>query len=190
MPSATSICNLALARIKAPSIASMTEDTNQGRLCSTMYEPCRDACLEAHPWNFAVKRQVLASASPAPAFEFDYKFTLPDDFLRLVRTDIESEGFDGIDYRVENGFILINESSLSIEYIAKITDPNTFSTLFVDLLAQRLAAELAVPFADNAALAQTMWQVYDSKLREARLSDAQQGAPRDYAANTWLTARL
>jgi hypothetical protein len=190
MASVTSICNLALARIKAPSITSISEDTNQGRLCNIMYEPCRDACLEAHPWNFAIKRATLASDATAPNHEFDYRFAVPDDFLRLVRTGIEAEGYDDIAYRVENGFILINESTLEIEYIAKITDPNVYSATFIDMLAQRLAAELAIPFADNANLAQSMWQIYDTKLREARLSDAQQGTPREYSAGPWLTARL
>jgi hypothetical protein len=192
MPTATSevqICNIALTRLGLSMISALTENTKSGRLCSLHYEPSRDAVLRAHPWNFAVKRVDLASEVDEPPFEYTYQFPLPSDFLKMVRTEDESANYVD-DYRIEGGKLLSNSDTVAIEYIARISDVALFDPLFVDLLAQRLAAELAISFTDTQSMAQGFWQVYNQKLAEARGVDAQEGTPRNIEADAWVMARF
>jgi hypothetical protein len=211
--SVVDICNLALTRIGHGQISSLDEDSKAGDLCTLHYPMARDALLAAHPWNFAIRRQELAaSADYTPAFEFDYYFPLPTDCLKVIRTDFEASGssstavygFPGmsgyvndiVPYRLESHaslgrVIACSESTLEIEYTAKVTDTAQFDELFVDLLAQRLAAEMCVAFTDTQSLAKSMWEIYQAKLVEARLIDAQQGSAREIVdLSPWLQVRV
>jgi hypothetical protein len=55
--------------------------------------------------------------------------------------------------------------------------------MFVQALAARMAAELAIPLSENAQLQGTMWQLYGTKLAEAAARDGQQGS------NEYITQR-
>jgi hypothetical protein len=200
MPTATSetqICNLALMRCGTAQIGALTEANKRAEACALHYGPTRDAVLRAHPWNFATRRAELAQQDAEHAtFEFAYKYPLPSDFLKLTRTDLEAFGYtEGIDYRVELDStqtlcLFSPESSHFIEYTARVSNVAVYDPLFVDVLAARLAAEIAPWITDNAALAGKLWEVYDAKLREARGVDAQEGVPRDITANAWLVSRV
>ena len=193
--SATEICNMALTRLghnnEISSFPAVAGDGKAGRLCNLHYVPTRDAVLRAHPWNFAIKRVDLAQDdyTASDNDEYTYRHSLPDDCLKVIRTDLDAANFVDVDYRIEGRKIASNEESVFIEYIARIEDVSLYDALFVDVLAQRLAAEMAIAFTDTQTAAKGMWEVYDLKLREARGVDAQEGIPRDIQANTWLYSR-
>lgn len=193
--SETSICNLALSRVGHDFISSLGESTKAGRLCNLHYEPTRDALLRSHPWNFAIRRASLASIATTPTFEYQFAYALPTDFVRMVRTS-DDAGFIFEDYRIEgqtgstSKVLVTNADSVSIEYVAKITDTNAFDAAFVDVLAQRLACELCVALTDNANMTANLWRVYQEKLREARNMDAQEGTPRTLDADVWVGSRF
>lgn len=211
MASETDICNLALTRIGHTTITSLTQGNKAADLCLLHYALSRDALLRAHPWNFSIKRATLAQSATTPNHEFTYYHVLPTDCLKVLRTSWEADGysstavygFPGINgyngeptpYRIENvtnvgKCLACNESSVSIEYVAKITDAAQFDALFVDLLAQRLAAELAPAFTDTQTMATAMWNIYQSKLAEARTTDAQEGTPREVVdVSPWIAVR-
>lgn len=208
-PSETHICNIALSRIghNKPITDIATDTSTAGDLSRLHYDICRDSILRAHPWNFAIKRAELSSAATSPNHEYDYAFALPVDCLRVIRTSWEATGWSARDeavrvfwdmptvpYRIENHqgarSLLCNESSVSIEYIAKVEDTTLFDAMFTDLLAARLAAEFAMPLADNATLAKNAWDIYGQKMSEARVMDAQEGSARDVVdTSPWIQAR-
>jgi hypothetical protein len=197
MPTVSSeveLCNLALARIgNDRQLSSLTEANKPARLCSLHYPITRDAVLAAHPWNEAIRRVDLAAEVGEPPFEYTYRFPLPSDCLKVIRTEDESAGFED-DYRIEstaNGRVLLsNSDTVAIEYIARVEDVALYSPVLVDLIAQRLAAELAPAFADSASMAKNLWDIYAAKLREARSVDAQEGTPRQIVADTWINSRM
>ncbi len=200
MATETDICNLALTRIGHSQITALSEGTKAADLCTLHYPMARDFMLRDHHWNFAIRRSTLALSSTAPNHEFTHQHALPVDCLKVIRTDLDdiaggivySFPFStGAPYRIEGGYILSFESTIKLEYVAQITDTSQFDSLFVDCLAQRIAAELAMPLADNQSLAKTMWDMYAAKIREARSVNAQEGTPREFVdATGWLTARL
>lgn len=209
--SSTAICNMALARIghQRP-LADLQTDTGKAADNARLfYENTRDAMLREHYWNFSIKRAALTASATSPNHEYDYAYPLPTDYLRMVRTSWEATGWAANDeavsifvdheasipYRIENHLgakaLLCNEASVSIEYVAQITDTSIYDPLFTDCLAQRLAAEFAGPIADNANLTRTMWDIYQQKLASARTTDAMEGSPRDVVDTTpWIRARV
>jgi hypothetical protein len=198
MPTVTSeteLCNLALALVgNDRQLTSLTEANKPARLCNLMYAPTRDGVLRAHPWNFAIRRVALAAESgfEDPTEEYDYRFPLPSDYLKIIRTTNEAAGLTE-DYRIEsssNGLMMMStESTMSIEYIARITDVALFDPLFVEALSTRLAVKLAGPLADSATLARELREAYLGILAEARSMDAQEGSPREFVVDTWINAR-
>lgn len=194
--SAVSISNMALSLIgnKSFLITSLSEASEPARQCLLWYEPIRDATLQAHPWNFAIRRAELAQISDTPAYGYAYAYALPDDYLKVVQTDVAEEGMDE-NYRVEGllgsttRVLLSDEGEVSIEYIAKITDPNAFSPTFVQALVTHLASVICTPLTDSQSRAKELKEAYKEIVREARSVDAQEGTPRGIYADTWLNAR-
>jgi hypothetical protein len=190
--SETEIANIALSRLgNSLQIASLSENTKEARLCNLNYAACRDATLRAHPWNFATRRANLAQDATAPAFEYAYRYALPanpDYCLKVVRTALEAYGSPD-DYRVEGRFLLSNEGTVGIEYIARVTDVAQFDDDFVDCLAGRLAAEVCPALTENASMTKSLWDIHAVKIKEARSVDGQEGTPRNFVSDLWITAR-
>ena len=188
MASVVGICNNALIKLGQDTIISLTEDSKAARTCNQLYEDTRDAVFRAHPWNSLIKRVELAQLSTSPAYEFEYEYQLPTDCLRVLSTDkveYETELF-----KIEGRKLLSDDTAVSILYVAKITDPNEYDTLLREAIAARLAAELAIIMTDSNSLVQTMWTLYQDKLREARSVDGQEGTPDRIEADTYLNARV
>jgi hypothetical protein len=196
MVTVVGICNMALSHVgnKARHISALTDANEPARQCNLWYEPVRDATLQAHPWNFAIRRATLALTSETPTFGYAYAYALPDDCLKVVRTEDEEFGIQA-DYRIEGQLgsyrhvLLTDIGDEKIEYIAKVTDPNAFSPTFVQTLAVHLAAKICKPLTEDKKATEQLYQLYGSILREARSVDAQEGTPRGLFANNWTGAR-
>lgn len=204
----TEICNLALLRFGNGQISSLTEGTTASDRLNLVYANSRDAVLRAHPWNFAIRRATLALSATTPNHEYTYQHALPESpyCLKVIRTDWDATGYVGTaiygfpgihgvaaptPYRIEGRFLMCNETVAKIEYIARITDVSQFDELFVDVLAQRLAAEACVAFTGNQSMASGLWDIYTKKLDEARGVDGQEGSPREVVdVSPWLVARV
>jgi hypothetical protein len=59
--------------------------------------------------------------------------------------------------------------------LTRISDTSSFSSLFVQALAARIAADAAIPLTENRQLQVDMWGLYNDKLTEAAARDGQQG---------------
>jgi len=174
MASDVDICNSALNQIGASNIISLTEDSKAGRICNQRYEFVRDAVFRAHPWNCLVTRAELPADVATPAFEFSYQHSLPTNpyCLRVLRPQDPDTVF-----RVEGRKILSDLTPFKMIYLARVTDPNEYDLLLMETISARLAADIAYPLVNSAALARDMLVVYDRKLSEARFVDATEGTP-------------
>ncbi|WP_271896323.1 hypothetical protein [Candidatus Phyllobacterium onerii] len=186
MTSPTELSNIAVSRLGGEAITDIGEGSTGARLCSLHYDIVLNSLLREHEWNFAIKRKSLALDVTAPVNGFAHRFALPDDWLKVVR--INDAYTD--DYRIEGLFLLCDLSVVYLEYIAKVTDPNLMDAQFVDVFAQRLAAEIAYPLTKNSTLTESAWKIYNDKIRMARTMDAKEGQPRNIEADTWLGARF
>ncbi len=185
MPSEVDICNLALQRLGATTITTLTDDSTAARECNRVYSHARDSELRAHPWNFARKRESLAASSTDPAFGYAKQYPLPSDFLRILPTR------EQLDFQIESGNILTDDGApLEIVYIYRVTDPNDFDQLFVDLLVARIARDLSEKITQSKGKIELAQSLYLEMRKEARRINAFERPALEGPQDTWITARL
>ena len=186
MASQVGICNRALIRLGADTISSISEDSKEARLCNILYDQIRQDLLRSHPWNFAVKRVILAPSATDPEFEFATKCLLPSDCLRVYKL------YEAVTpYKVEGKYILSdNEELVNLIYIADITDPAQFDSMFTTLFVLKLAKELSYNITGVAGVAESLEDEFVKLRREARLFDGQEDFPDDFGDGDWLDSRV
>ena len=193
MASVVEICNGALNQLGASTILTLAEDSKNARLCNARYANIRDAVFRHHPWNCLQKRLQLAADTATPAWGFTVQLTLPADCLRLLRIlDYDS------DFLVEGRKILSNSSTMKILYVSRVEDPNEYDELLREVLSSALAADIAYAVTSSNPVAQSMYALYQEKLKDARFVDSTEGYNTDpdlgttYAidANTFINSRF
>jgi hypothetical protein len=191
MTSMVAICNRALDMLGAEPVTSLADNTKAARLCARNFEPVRDAVLRAYPWNVAIRRASLAALAETPAWGYARQFPLPEGpspelCLRLLAIDGEVDF--GTRYTIEGRRVLSNEPApLNVLYIARIEDPSQLDPMLHDVIATRLAADLSYSMTASAALGQSLMEIYQMKLAEARITDAQEGSA-DAVVASWAAA--
>jgi hypothetical protein len=185
MPSDVQICSNALTKLGANPIASFDDGEDRSDLCRDYYPNVRDAVLRAYPWNCAIRRMALALDAETPVYGYSYRFALPTVPYCLRVLEVE----DDIEHRIEGRYLLTDEGSVNIKFIARITDPGLFDSLLVEAIECRLAAELAYPITGSPTLIQAMWALYEAKLREARTMDGMEGTADYYSSNALIEVR-
>lgn len=185
MPSVVDICNKGLDKVGHGPITSLDDGTKAANLCKRNWSTIRDQVLRDHPWNFAVKRAILAPSVTAPAWGFTASFPLPATCLRLLEVRDMSTG----EYEVEGKAILSNETALYIRYIDQITDPNTFDALFIDAAACRLAFELCESLTQSNTKKNALWEEYQDSLTRAMRVDGQENPPAPFEEDEWIAVR-
>lgn len=189
MASDISICNRALVKLGATRISSLTENSHNAKACSQIYEAVRDAELEEHPWNFAVKLAELAADSVAPIFGRANSFTLPADFIKLI-SDYPELNSAFKDWLIQDGKIYTNdEAPLQIRYIRRHTNPNNYSPLFCEALASALALELCELITQSNTKKQLLDADYTKIIRRAKRSNAFAKPSAQPPEDPWLSAR-
>lgn len=185
--SVVQICNLALAKIGSPPIASLDEDSREARACSLIFEFCRAEVIQIRPWASCVKRASLAKLDAAPLFEFTAAWQLPSEFLDLVRLGDDDNA--AINHRIEGRVLLTATGTANIIYTYLNEDTSTYEPVLVDLIASRMAVDLALQVANNASMAQALTQAYEMKRQRAKAVDGQSSGQPAFASNSLVDAR-
>ena len=192
MASVVNMCNSALNLLGASTIAALTDDTKNARLCNQRYEPVRNRVFRSHAWNCLHKRVQLAQNSTAPIVEYDHAYALPSDCLRVLK--IHNGSTDSIasalDYKLEGRNIVTDIDTVFLIYIALDTDPNNYDTYLRESISHQLAADLAYAITNNATLATNYMTRADERLREARFIDATENSLGTIEASEFTNARL
>lgn len=185
MASVVSICNKGLRYLGGEEILSLEQESRGARLCSQYYAEIRDELLEEHHWNFASRYCSLALLPQAPLFGFSRAYQLPADCLRVRRLR------DDADFEVVENHILYTDAYPAEAVVTvRVTDPARFPALFIEVLARKLAAELAVPLMNSSRLEQSMMTKYINALERAKQMDATEGTSDPVETNDWVRARL
>ena len=188
--SEVAIANLALQKLGAARIVSLTEDSRNARTINSCYEFMRDRELRANAWNFAIKRASLAASSTAPTFDFDRAFPVPADFLRLLPPPILY-----LDWTIENHLgspaILTNDTApLEIRYIARITDPTKFDTIFIDMLACKIAWHCCEEITQSNTKKAEIQKEYTDSKNDAKKINAFEKIEEPGPEDPWVAARM
>lgn len=187
--SETTICNLALGKLGARRIIALDEESVEARACLLHYAETRDEVLRHHPWNFAMKREVLTQLATPPKFGWMFAYELPTDCLRVFEMNGAHWGGRKRPWEVEGRALLINDEQAWIRYISRVTDCNLFDSIFVDALATKLASKIARPLTGSGPLSGEMLTEYEKLTGgRARRTDAfEEDSPRTPA---WVQSDL
>ena len=192
MASVVNMCNSALNLLGASTIAALTDDTKNAKLCNQRYEPVRNRVFRSHAWNCLHKRVQLAQNSTAPVVEYSYAYALPSDCLRVLK--IHNGTTDSIasdlDYKLEGRNIVTDEGTIYLIYIALDTDPNNYDTYLRESISHQLAADLCYSITNNVTLANQYMTRADERLREARFIDATENSLGTIESSEFTDARL
>lgn len=158
--------------------------------CRRSVVPALNEILRVNQWNFALFRTSL-DETDAPAFGWAHAYTLPIDFISLVKLNgTEVSNQPGEFFEVENGLLLTDEDHADVQYIrglggaldlaglVGLADP-----LFRVALATLIAAKIAPTLypGDGLQIAQNLYAVYAQRvLPTARRYDGSEGKPRRY----------
>jgi len=195
MASRTDIANLALTRLGAAAISSLTDASVAAGVMDTLFAPTVEAELRANLWQFSRARALLAQLADAPAFGFAAQYLLPADFLRLLRVhvgySVPLQATGNPPYSIEANRILVDHAGpLPIQYVARVTDTGQFDALFVQVLAARLAFEACERLTNSNTKKQMLADDYAQALKTARRANAVERPAARLAEDTWLAARL
>lgn len=198
--SSTDICNLALDLLSAETIQDVETDTSAtASILNRWYDQARKKLLREHPWNFAIKRLILAANSTTPAFGYSAEFNVPADFIRVlaIGTDlsVDKETLLPNDaYQFENNKILLNEyygnaTALRLIYVFDNTNVSQFDPMFVDLLAHELALSVAYKITETNSNVERIQALYKERSRLAKSIDGQERPPVRVERSRALAAR-
>lgn len=199
MASQAEICNRALTKLGASRITAITDNNKSARTMAALWDTVRRAELRKRNWNFAIKRDSLPALSAAPAWGFGVAYQLPSDFLRLVQlsdiyivpglTDYR-EGDDSA-YAIEGQTLLTDFSApVKIRYIRDITDTGAFDSLFVEVMASKLAYEGCYEITQSNQGRDAAAQDYKSAVVEAARANAIEKPPQGFPDDSWVFGRL
>lgn len=192
MTSEVGIANSALTKLgvsKANHIVSLTEGSRNANYVNEQFAKLRDAELRAHTWSFAKERVQLAQISGTPVSGFDEHYQLPADFLRVDRVYDSDADIGMIKYEIKGDRLLSDSNQIFLIYVKRETDPNQFDALFAEVLAWRLAVELAIPIMGSGTMHDRMLRGYKSELRRARSADAIEDWPEEFPQSSWTASR-
>lgn len=172
------ICSAALVSIGDNKILSIDDTSVRAVVCKQKYQYVLDALFREYFWNFAIVRTVLSpdvdnlGTTITPAFGYLYQYSIPADFVRLMRVD-----GGATELVMESQKFLSDQPSLNVQYIARVAQPALWDVLFREAFIARLAYEISIPLAGSQELAKNLYSIYKDKVRMARLADGQEGTP-------------
>lgn len=171
------VCNFALGRIGIEPIESLDEASKAARTCKQFYDFVRKTVLRKHSWNFATKREALALIGSTSA-EYKYTYAYPGDAVALRRlynkdhTILPRDNEYRIMHSSTGTVIHTNIENANIEYTADIEDVSVFDEQFIESLAWKLAAEIALILTGSQEIAASCVQAYNAYYVDATSSDA------------------
>jgi uncharacterized protein with ATP-grasp and redox domains len=176
-----SICSNALLMLGDNPIAALSppDPTDAGTLCANLYPQVREWVLRKHSWNCAVKRVILApdvltAAEQANFFDYAYRFSIPDDWLRTLQVGQKDQG---IDYQQEGRKFLADESVFYLVYVFHNKVEATFDSLLVEVLTAYMKAALAYPITKSASMRDSCLAELERVLKMARAIDGLDNPP-------------
>jgi hypothetical protein len=198
MATPTDIANRALQKLGSSRIMSIDDLARNAQEARGCYEILRDAELRRHPWSFAIGRQALAAQDAPPAWGAAFAYPLPADCLRLVEVE-GADAWDGQDYRggagpawrIEDAKVVTDlPAPLNVRYVRREPDATRFDPCFVEVLACRMAAEMAEALTQSSGKRQLALAEYKDAVGQARRLNAIETAPERAPDDAWLMGRL
>jgi len=162
------VANLAIARIGKQPIASLTEGSTTSGYCNTYLGEVVAAVSALTDWNALKKRAALARLVDVPAYGFSYMYQLPNDFVRPVEVQADTDA----EYSIEGTAVLTDAEEVYVTYIANPLEPSSVPQYLIRLITASLAVRLTTPLVSSEAIVQRLASEYNDAVVVARREDA------------------
>ena len=177
----TQIANIALAKFREGRITNIESTTDPvAVVMNDQYDHALELLLEEHRWNFAGKRVTLTKISDDPPFGWDHQYALPADCIRLKDVNGEDVEASSQAFTLEGRYLLTNDDTVTITYVAKIIDTNFFSPSFAEALAFKLSSLTCGRLTGDTELAIMLDKQYNYALSKAIHNDTKADGSREH----------
>lgn len=179
------ICNLALMKVGAETLAVLDNTSKRSRLCTLLYTPTLERVIKHYSWGFATKRFTLSTPdATAPIYGFSQRFLLPSSILRILELEDTGQA-----YRVENGYLLVNLEEVNLKAMIVEDDVDLFED-FKEVMALHIAIQLAFPLTQSISLKDSLMRELKDFGADSRGIDSQEGTPESLEPNLIINARF
>jgi len=178
---ALDITNLALYEIGSDKIDALTDSNDRARAANEFYTQARDEVLvlTRNGWNCAKKRMQLAVDNSEPSFDYNNKFRLPDDCLRVLYPSDTNGQSVRVDWERRGNYLLINDSVCYLVYIRQLTDVKEMSPLLIQAISLQLASHIVVRLKQSTTLKTSIQKDLALTIMLAEGTEASEGFGRD-----------
>ena len=190
MVSKVAICNLALTPFGSARVTDIDNpSTREEELCSIMLDSISEDVMAARAWTSVVKRAALAKTSNTPTFGWSSEFQLPTDPFCLRVIEVNESSPNAIPWVREGDKLLCDESAISIRYIARLTNTESYDVHLKQAIIARLSAELSYELSSDKVLSERLHERATETLNQGSIIDAKQGSARAFVSNRLLQDR-
>lgn len=197
MASKTDIANFALGEVGEQSIATLEDATTPAREAKRFIDQAIREVLASGKWKCARETAVLAQAATAPAFGWNYAYTLPANYVRMVTfNDVDPDFVTTEVYERRGNQILTDETTAKIVYVKDLTieggDVGKMGPLMVKACYLNLAVKLVWRFQQSRVNRDTLKEDYMLSLKRAKVEDGTEEIaplPDRASSSRWVSAR-
>lgn len=172
------VCNMALDIIVEAPIATLTDATPYARWLNRNFSPIVEATLREQPWNFACELFMLSADPGAPAFRWSHRYALPPGWLRVLPiTEDGSRYGRQLPFEIKSNWLMTNRGApCPVECVMNNQEPGEWDSLFVSLIAARLAAGMAHRFTGKGSFVDRAQKMAIDALETAEQTNAFEGS--------------
>jgi hypothetical protein len=176
MASKVQICNLALTRIGASTITSLSDGTRESNLCNTIYDSIAEEVMSEGEWSVCTFRTTLNQTTNTPTYDYTYEYQLPTNPRVLKFIEISGDRLNDLEYDIEEDKLLTNESTVKCKYVGFLEDTSKYGPYLKKAIISRLAQELSYTITGSSANSDRLYQRYQKDLDYGLALDGQQGS--------------
>lgn len=183
------VCNIALAEIRAAAITAIDDGSPEADACAQHYDDCLDTLIESHEWGFAKKRvQLAVLAVNDRSTEWRYAYAAPADLgvmgsvVYPLQTPLSGVYYPWpynyprppgyfVDFIYDGSTIYTNLENAYLEYSTNDVEESLWPAMFRRALALELASRLAVTLLDDRAKKGDLIQQAEVAKRRAMADD-------------------
>lgn len=174
------IWNLALDTIREAPVQDQLTNSAPIKWLNRNYEHARDVLLRSYVWNFAIEFHDLnqvATSSTAWLGGWDYKFGLPNNWLRVLPfTEYGERRNRTISHKIAGGFLYANHSIARVSLVMRVENEGMFDPLFVEALAAKLALGMANKFTGKNKYIELAGNMLSNAVAKAEEIDTLEGS--------------
>lgn len=152
----TQICKQAIMRL-----GSLESLKSQPMVfANSFYDHTLEELLSDVPWAFAKKQVTLTVSATNPSTGYTKRYTLPTDFIDLLRVNNIDTTENFGQWEIVGGFLHTDIGApIIVDYTSLVTDVTLFPAPFIEALICRLAAKIALPLTADGNIVTAMGQV-------------------------------